>query len=109
MSRHVPPTLPAFDGDVPAFVPVVITQFAHGRGIELDPVLEWQGFLGNAHARALRGEVASASEGDFRLWVSRSVKREETERAQGRSSRRIVQTDPAGRPFYEVADPNDPL
>lgn len=99
-------TLPKPGLERPAFVDVVIAQFSAGRGVSLDPFLEWQAFLANAHKRASQGQVAGATEHDFRMWAARSVRHAETARSSGR----VLQRDPPGRPLaYEVASLDDPL
>lgn len=95
-------TLPSYDDAAPAYVALVLSSWQMSTGRQLDATETWTRFLANAHARRERGQVAHATEHDFRMWVAA------TKPSPGpRGGRRTVQTDPPGPKAYPVASPDD--
>ena len=91
--------LPAYDAPPPSFVTSVLSSWAMSTGRALDPLETWTKFLANAHARRERGQVAHASEHDFRMWVAGTK--------PPVNGRRQVQQDPPGPKAYPVAHDDD--
>lgn len=94
--------LPRYEDPSPPFVANVLSSWQMSTGRQLDATETWTRFLAHAHARRERGQVAHATEHEFRMWVA------STKPNAGRSGpRRPLQQDPPGPKAYPVASPDD--
>lgn len=97
-------SLPSYEDPAPEYVARVLSSWQMSTGRQLDATETWTRFLANAHARRERGQVAHATEHDFRMWVAAT---KPTTMTGPRGGRRTVQTDPPGPKAYPVATPDD--
>lgn len=96
-------SLPSYEDPAPEYVARVMSSWQMSTGRQLDATETWTRFLANAHARRERGQVAHATEHDFRMWVAAT----KPTSPGPRGGRRTVQTDPPGPKAYPVASPDD--